>query len=72
MAEWKNIKPKTERQNELVSTFLQVTFMDRFKISYDQYLDTPAEFVNNAVTIIWIINEKEKSDQRKKNQFKKK
>lgn len=59
MADGKVVNAVTPTQVEAVATFRQVIFMDRFKCSYEEYMETPAEFVNDAVTIIALQNEKQ-------------
>lgn len=49
----------TPVQHEAVTVFRQIMFMDRFKISYQDYMDTPTDFINDAVTVIALLNEKQ-------------
>jgi len=58
MADKQSVNPKTPRQKECCDIFKQVTFMERFHCSYDEYMNTPVDFVDNAITIISLINEK--------------
>lgn len=65
MADGKTTRLKTEFQLQASQTFRQVVFMDRFKCSYKEYMETPIDFINDAITIINLIAEKENQRNRK-------
>jgi hypothetical protein len=61
LADGKQVNAVTLLQVEALEVFRQVTYMERFKCSYWEYMDTPVEFVNDAITIIGLINMKQQA-----------
>ena len=63
MVEGKAIATDTSNKAEAFEIYRQVLYMEKFHCSYWEYMETPAEFVKDAVTIIGLRDAKSAAKQ---------